>query len=97
MDYYIYNILLGQAKRWYPKKSTKWIVNKHFKQSLHPYHNDNWIFTDPNSESQVDRMSWICIKYHRCIKYKATPFNSEYDDYLTKYKFKTPFECLYGK
>ena len=30
MDNYIYEILLRQVKRWYPNKSTKWIVNKHF-------------------------------------------------------------------
>ena len=95
LDNFIYNNLLRQAKRWHPKKSTKWVVNKYFKESLLPNHKDNWIFTDPNSEEQVDKMAWIRIRYHRCIKYKATPYDSEYDDYLTKYKSKTPFQCLF--
>ena len=31
---------MRQIKRWYPNKSTKWRVKKHFKVSEHPGHND---------------------------------------------------------
>ena len=52
---------MRQIKRWYPNKSTKWRVKKHFKVSEHPGHNDRWTFTDPKTGSQVDKMSWINI------------------------------------
>ena len=95
MDNYIYEILLRQAKRWYPNKPVKWIVNKHFKESFHPKYHWKWTFTNPDTESQVDRMSWIKIKYSRCIKYKASPYDVEYEEYLNKRYSKTPFEYLY--
>ena len=96
MDNYIYELWMRQIKRWYPNKSVKWRVKKHFKESLDPNHNDKWTFTDPKTDSQVDKMSWINIKYSRCIKYKATPYDVEYDEYMEKHKSKTPFQCLYG-
>lgn len=96
MDAYIHELWMRQIKRWYPKKSIKWRVNKHFRMSLHPQFNNKWTFTDPNSEYQVVKMSWTKIKYHRCIKYKATPYDEEYDEYIKRYKYKTPFNCLYG-
>ena len=95
MDNYIYEILLRQVKRWYPNKSTKWIVNKHFKMSLHPAYDDKWTFTDPNTDCQVDKMHWIKIKYSRLIKYKATPYDDTYEEYLTNRYGITPYEYLY--
>ena len=95
MDNYIYEILLRQAKRWYPNKPVKWIIDKHFKESLHPKYHWKWTFTNPDTESQVDRMSWIKIKYSRCIKYKASPYDVEYEEYLNKRYSMTPFEYLY--
>lgn len=58
---------MRQIKRWYPNKSTKWRVKKHFKASEHPGHNDRWTFTDPKTGSQVDKMSWINIQYHNAL------------------------------
>ena len=95
MDNYVYQILLRQTKRWYPNKPMKWIVNKHFKESLHPAYRWKWTFTNPATASQVDRMAWIKIRYSQCIKYKATPYDSEYDEYLEKRYHMTPFEYLY--
>ena len=92
----MYEILLRQTKRWYPNKSVQWIVRKHFKESLHPKYHWKWTFTDPNTECQVDRMSWIKIKYHKCIKYKATPYDVEYDAYIERRYSRTPFQYLYG-
>ena len=96
MDHYIYELWLRQIKRWYPKKTIKWMVNKHFKMSLHPAHKDKWTFTDPNTNCQVEKMYWTRIKYSRCIKYKATPFDIAYDDYFIKRYGKTPYAYLYG-
>lgn len=96
MDNYIYELLLRQIKRWYPNKPIKWMVKKHFKTHLHSTYNDKWIFTDPITNCQVEKMYWKKIKYSRCIKYKATPYDSSYDEYfLTRYG-KTSFEYLYG-
>ena len=96
IDNYIYEILFRQAKRWYPNKSVGWVVDKHFKESNHPKYKWKWTFTDPNTNLQVDRMYWIDIDYSRCIKYKATPYDVEYEEYLIKHEHKTPFQCLYG-
>lgn len=96
MDNYIFRLSMRQIKRWYPNKSTKWRVKKHFKASEHLGHNDRWTFTDPKTGSQVDKMSWINIQYHKCIKYRASPYDVEYDEYFDKRLLKTPFEYLFG-
>ena len=95
MDNYIHYLWFKRIKRWYSKKGTKWAVNKHFTSSEHPYFNNNWTFTDPVSGKQVDRMSWIKIQYAQCIKYKATPYDNDYNEYFIKAYKRTPFECLY--
>ena len=96
MDNYIFRLSMRQIKRWYPNKSTKWRVKKHFKVSEHPGNNDRWTFTDPKTGSQVDKMSWINIQYNKCIKYRASPYDVEYDEYFDKRLLKTPFEYLFG-
>jgi len=96
MDHYIYELWMRQIKRWHPNKSVRWRVNKYFKMSKHPGHNYKWTFTDPNTGIQVDMMYWIKIKYPRCIKYNATPYDSEYEDYFNEIKSIKPFEYLYG-
>ena len=96
MDKYILEILFRQTKRWHPKKSSKWIVNKYFKISNHPIHKWKWTFTDQKSGKQVDRMFWINIKYGKCARHKATPYDVEYEEYFIKHQFRTPFQCLYG-
>ena len=96
MDHYIYELWMRQIKRWHPNKSVRWRVNKYFKMSKHPGHNYKWTFTDPNNGIQVDMMYWIKIKYPRCIKYNATPYDSEYEDYFNEIKSIKPFEYLYG-
>ncbi len=95
MDNYLYEILLRQAKRWHHKKSVGWIVNKYFKISNHPIYKWKWTFTDPKSGIQVDRMSWIKIRYPKCAKHKSTPYDEEYEDYIINHRNRTPFECLY--
>ena len=95
MDNYIYELWMRRIKRWYPNKSVGWMVNKHFKMSTHPGHKDKWTFTNPKTGLQVDKMSWIKINYHYPIKYKATPYDSEFDEYFKQRTGKTPFQCLY--
>ena len=97
MDNYIYELWMRQVKRWYPKKSIKWIVNKHFKTSNHPQYKWKWTFTDPTSGYQVDRMSWIKIKYPFIMKYGATPYDYRFDKYFQKESSRTSFECLFGR
>ena len=96
MDNYVYELWMRQIKRWYTNKSVAWMVDKHFKMSVHPSYNDKWTFTDPKSGHQVDKMYWINIRYPNCVKYKATPFDSEFDEYYKKLNSKTPFQSLYG-
>ena len=95
MDNYIYELWMRRIKRWYPNKPVEWRVKKHFKMSTHPGHNDKWTFTDPKTGLQVDKMVWIKINYHYPIKYKATPYDSEFDEYFNQRTNKTPFQCLY--
>ena len=97
IDNYIYELWMRQVKRWYPKKSIKWIVNKHFKTSNHPQYKWKWTFTDPTSGYQVDRMSWIKIKYPFIMKYGATPYDYRFDKYFQKESSRTSFECLFGR
>ena len=96
MDHYIHQLWFRQAKRWHTHKPVKWIINKYFKESLHPAYNWKWTFTNPATNTQVDKMAWIKIRYAKCIKYKATPYDSEYDEYFVKHYHMTPFQYLYG-
>ena len=95
MDNFVFNTLIRLIKKWYPTKSTGWAYKKHFMKSQDEKHNDNNVFTNPETGTQLIKMSWTGIKYHLCIKYKATPYDSEYDEYIEKIKFKSPFKCLF--
>ena len=97
MDYFLIHKIIRLLKRLYPKKSHKWIKAKHFKPDKDKIHYDNYILTDPESGVQALRMSWTKIKYARCIKYKATPYDKNCNDYYKRFKFKNNFECLYKK
>lgn len=57
MDNYIYELWMRQIKRWYNNKSVSWMVDKHFKISLHPKYNNKWTFTDPK----------MVVKWIKCI------------------------------
>ena len=76
------------------KRSLLYAINVVTKMSLHPAYDDKWTFTDPNTDCQVD-MHWIKIKYSRLIKYKATPYDDTYEEYLTNRYGITPYEYLY--
>jgi len=95
MDNFVFNTLIRLIKKWYPTKSTGWAYKKHFMKAHDEKHNDNNVFTNPETGTQLIKMSWTGIKYHLCIKYKATPYDSEYDEYIEKIKFKSPFKCLF--
>lgn len=95
MDWYIgYHILL-YLKRLYPKKSHKWIKGKHFKPHRDKRIKDKYLLTNPETGNQIRRMSWIHVKYARCIKYGATPYKKEFNEYFHWFKFKNNYECLY--
>ena len=95
MDNFVFNTLIRLIKKWYPTKSTGWAYKKHFMKAHDEKHNDNNFFTNPETGTQLIKMSLTGIKYHLCIKYKATPYDSEYDEYIEKIKFKSPFKCLF--
>lgn len=97
MDNYIYELWMRQIKRWHPNKSTKWRVKKYFKDSQFPDSKDKWCFTDSNTNNQVIKMAKIRIKYHICLKYKATPYDDAFNDYYMKRSFKKPFEIVFKK
>ena len=96
MDWFIIHHINLYLKRLYPKKSHKWIKGKHFKPHRDKRIKDNYLLTNPETGNQIHRMSWIHIKYARCIKYKATPYKKEFNEYFTRFKFKNSYECLYG-
>ena len=96
MDWFIIHRIIRLLKRLYPKKSHKWIKGKHFKPCRDKTIKDKYLFTNPETGNQLNRMSWIHIKYAWCIKYKATPYKSEFNEYFERFKFKNNYQCLYG-
>ena len=96
LDYFLIQKTRKLLHRLYPKKSHKWIKGKHYKPDRRGKSKDKYIFTNPETGSQLRRMSWTHIKYAFPIKYMATPFNKVFDEYFEKTKFKSPFKCLYG-
>lgn len=96
MDWFIIHRIIRLLKRLYPKKSHKWIKGKHFKPCRDKTIKDKYLFTNPETGNQLKRMNWIHIKYAWCIKYKATPYKSEFNEYFERFKFKNNYQCLYG-
>lgn len=96
MDWFIIHHINLYLKRLYPKKSHKWIKGKHFKPHRNKTVKDKYLLTNPETGNQIIRMSWIRIKYAFCIKYKATPYKKEFNEYFERFKFKNNYECLYN-
>ena len=97
MDWFIIHHIQLYLKRLYPHKSHKWIKGKHYKPSKNKRIKDKYLLTDPNTGRQIKRMSWVSIRYAFCIKYKATPYKKEFNEYFERFKFKNNYECLYNK
>lgn len=95
MDWFIIQKVNRLLHRLYPNKSHKWIKAKHLKKCKYDNCFDNYLLTVPETGAQLKRMSWINIKYARCIKYKATPYKDEFNEYFKRFKYKTAYECLY--
>ena len=64
--------------------------------SLNERYNDKWTFTNPKTDSQVDKKYWTKIEYFSCIKYKATPYDTDYDDYFIARYSRSSYDYLYG-
>lgn len=96
MDWFIIHHVNLFLKRLYPRKSHKWIKGKHFKPCRDKRVKDKYLLTNPDTGNQIKRMSWVRIKYARCIKYKATPYKKEFNEYFERFKFKNNYQCLYG-
>ena len=95
MDWFMIHHIMLYLHRLYPKKSHKWIKGKHFKPHRDKTIKDKYLLTNPLTGNQTVRMTWVRIKYAFCIKYKATPYKKEFNEYFKRFKFKNNYECLY--
>lgn len=97
MDEFLNHRIQRLLDRLYPDKSETWVEAKHYKPDRNSKRFDNYILTDPKSGVQALRMGWVRIKYARCIRYKATPFDSTCNSYYERFKFRNAYDCLYKK
>lgn len=97
IDFFLFNRTRKLLHRLYPKKSHKWIKGKHFKPDRRGKSKDKYIFTNPETGSQLIKMSWFKPKPAKIpLKYGTNPYNREYWEYIERIKFKPVFKCLYG-
>ena len=98
ITYYQWQLTRKYLKRRHPKKPWKWILERYFHPDTFRQHKDKYILTDPeNHKTQLIKMSWFKIRYSRQIKYKATPYDHQFKEYIQKIWHKTPIEVLYHK
>ena len=97
MDYFIWRKTNKLLRRLYPKKSRKWIKTKHYKPDLNGVSKDKYLFTNPTTNSQMMRMSWVGIRYKNNFPLRAetSPFNRDCWEYIEKIKFKPVYKCIY--
>ena len=97
VDYFLINRTRKLLHRLYPKKSHKWIKGKHFKPDRNGKSNDNYIFTNPETGSQLLKMGWFKPKPVKIpLKFGTTPYDRDYWEYIEKIKFKPVLKCLFG-
>lgn len=97
IDFFLFNRTRKLLHRLYPKKSHKWIKGKHFKPDRRGKSKDKYIFTNPETGSQLIKMSWFKPKPAKIpLKYGTNPYNREHWEYIERIKFKPVFKCLYG-
>lgn len=82
MDAHIWKVQYKFLRRLHPKKSWQWIRKKYFKPDKTGQSNSNWILTDPITNNQLKKVSWIPIKRHVLIKNDYSPFNIDLKDYF---------------
>ena len=94
IDSQIFKSLWRWAKRRHPKKASTWIKDKYFTR----IHQRDWIFfsrrksqTKENNPFTLKFAADTRIKRHVKIRADATPYDTEYQDYLKERKIK------YGK
>lgn len=98
ITYYQWQLTRKYLKRRHPKKPWKWILQRYFHPDIFRQHKDKYILTDPeNHKTQLIKMSWFKINYSRQIKYKATPYDPQFKEYIQKIWHKTPIDVLYDK
>jgi RNA-directed DNA polymerase len=88
MDSHIWKVQYKFLRRLHPKKSWQWINKRYFKPDKTGQSNNNWILTDPITNNQLKKVSWIPIKRHVLIKYDYSPFNKNLKDYFEKRDIK---------
>lgn len=82
IDEYIWVKLVKFLKRMHHNKGIKWIFKRYFKTDKTGQSKSQWIFTDPDTKNQLQRMAWIPIVRHPLIKHCATPFNEKLNEYF---------------
>ncbi|WP_224752650.1 HNH endonuclease [Metabacillus arenae] len=88
MDAHIWKVQYKFLRRLHPKKNWHWISKRYFKPDKTGQSNNNWILTDPITNNQLKKVSWIPIKRHVLIKYDYSPFNKNLKDYFEKRDIK---------
>ena len=62
---------------------------------MNDFSNIKHIFTNPETNNQLIKMSWTKINYAYCIRHDATPYNELDNEYFMKTRSKNVFECLF--
>ncbi|WP_222439469.1 group II intron maturase-specific domain-containing protein, partial [Sporosarcina sp. BP05] len=88
MDSHIWKVQYKFLRRLHPKKSWQWIRQRYFKPDKTGQSNNNWILTDPITNNQLKKVSWIPIVRHVQIQYDYSPFNKSLKSYFEKRDIK---------
>jgi RNA-directed DNA polymerase len=82
MDSHIWRVQYKFLRRLHPKKSWKWISQRYFKPDKTGQSKNKWILTDPITNNQLKKVSWIPIIRHVQIKHDYSPFNKNLKEYF---------------
>jgi RNA-directed DNA polymerase len=84
MDSHIWKTQYKFLRRLHPKKSWLWIRQRYFKPDKTGQSKNNWILTDPITNNQLKKVSWVPIVRHVQIKHDYSPFNKNLKGYFEK-------------
>ena len=85
MDRHVFYVTYRFLKKMHRKKANKWIRQRYYRKDYRNISKDKWILSSPNMKKlQLIKMSWTPIKRHRMICYKATPYDSNLEEYFDK-------------
>ena len=87
MDKYVWTKSFKFLMRLHPKKGKKWIKEKYYPTFNDGKHHDNWILTDPKSDSHLVRMAWFKPKRYIMVKHDYSPYDKDLKDYFESRTF----------